>query len=81
MGSTPTASELMTTAGRVLRISAPFVGLKSTSQTSPRFGFGELLFVVLNDVASLDFVAFVEGVLVVLLKLFRLLSHDLATLL
>jgi len=38
MGSRPTASELTTTAGRCFWISAPRVGLKSTSQTSPRLG-------------------------------------------
>ena len=38
IGSRPTASELMTTAGRVLRISAPTVGSKLTFQTSPRLG-------------------------------------------
>src|SRR5262245_40207337 len=36
--SFPTPSELMTTAGRVLLISCPLVGLRSMSQISPRFG-------------------------------------------
>jgi hypothetical protein len=43
MGSLPTASELMTTAGRSFWISAPTVGSKLMRQTSPRRGVGELV--------------------------------------
>jgi hypothetical protein len=51
IGNRPTASELMTTAGRVLRISEPSVGSRLTSQISPRRGL--LLLDVLAKVASL----------------------------
>ncbi len=54
MGRRPTASELMTTAGRVFLISAPTVVSKLTSRISPRFGGGRL---VLNDVTALPFLA------------------------
>ena len=52
IGSRPTASELMTTAGRTLRISAPTVGSKLTFHTSPRLGV-ELG--IVDKVASLPF--------------------------
>ena len=41
--SLPTPSELMTTAGLVLFISWPLVGLRSMSQISPRLGFWLLM--------------------------------------
>ena len=47
--SFPTPSELMTTAGLVLLISWPFVGFRSMSQISPRFGFW--LLVLMKSVA------------------------------
>ncbi len=47
IGSFPTESELMTTAGRTFLISAPTVGSKLTNQISPRFGSSGL---IVNDV-------------------------------
>ena len=47
IGSFPTQSELMTTAGRTFLISAPTVGSKLTNQISPRFGRSGL---IVNDV-------------------------------
>ena len=47
IGSFPTQSELMTTAGRTFLISAPTVGSKLTNQISPRFGISGL---IVNDV-------------------------------
>ena len=41
-GKRPTASELITTAGRVFLISIPMVGSKLMSQISPRFGVKRL---------------------------------------
>src|SRR5437016_12920870 len=51
-GSLPTASELITTTGRVFRISDPMVGSSVTSHTSPRLGSASLVS-VFNDVPSL----------------------------
>src|SRR3989304_9502510 len=43
IGRIPIASELTMTAGRFFLISAPIVGSRLTSHTSPRFGSAELL--------------------------------------
>src|SRR4030095_11747723 len=53
IGRRPTASELITTAGRVFLISAPTVGSRFTSQTSPRRGG-----LVLDNVTTLPEFAF-----------------------
>jgi hypothetical protein len=49
IGSFPTESELITTAGRNFLISAPTVGSELTNQISPRFGSSGL---ILNDVTG-----------------------------
>jgi hypothetical protein len=56
IGSLPTASELTTTAGRVLQISAPSVGSNRTRQISPRLGAS-----VLNDVPLEPLAPFLVG--------------------
>lgn len=72
IGSRPIASELITMAGLCFWISAPRVGLKSTSQISPRFG---VLKSILDKVASLHLSPL--GVLgVVGRKLLRLLRQN-----
>src|SRR5260370_28696923 len=76
MGSRPTPSALTTIAGRVLRISAPIVGSKFTSQISPRCGLGEI-----DKVSSLPLFAFAHLVigLVIAHHPSRLLCHFPAT--
>lgn len=57
-GRRPIPSELITIAGRVFRISAPFVGFKSICQISPRLGFKGL---VVSDVPSLQLAPLVRS--------------------
>jgi hypothetical protein len=76
IGSFPTASELTTIAGRVLRISDPRVGSKLTRQTSPLVG---------NVCSVLNYVTFQEFSplctrLVIILDLLRLFRQDASTL-
>ena len=68
IGRRPVPSELITTAGRIFRISEPIVGSKFISQTSPRRGLGAVVF---NKIAPFKFTPF-RIVLVVISHLFRL---------
>ena len=77
MGKRPTTSELITTAGRVLRISVPTVGSKLTRQISLRCGVEAL---GLDNVSFLPCLAFYPFrlLLVVFRHPFRLLGESLA---
>lgn len=66
IGSTPISSELTTTTGRVYRISVPRVGLRSTNQISPRFGF-------IRKISCLPFGTFRFRLFVMVFHLFCLL--------
>lgn len=68
IGRRPIASELITTAGRIFRISEPIVGSKFISQTSPRRGLGGFVF---NKISPFKFTPF-RIVLIVIGHLFRL---------
>lgn len=69
-GSRPRESELITIAGRVLRIAAPTVGSKLTRQISPRFGKARS---IVNEI-SFEKLAPLRILLVVRDHLIRLLS-------
>lgn len=75
IGKCPTRSELITTAGRIFRISAPIVGSKFRSQTSPRRGLGGFVF---NKVSPFKFAPF-GIVLVIISHLLRLFSQQAAS--
>ena len=68
-------SELMTTAGRIFWISAPTVGLKFRSQTSPRHGLGGFVF---DKVSPFKFTPF-RIILVVINHPLRLFSQQAAS--
>ena len=68
IGKRPVASELITTAGRIFRISEPIVGSKFISQISPRRGLGGFVF---NKISPFKFTPF-RIVLVVIGHLLRL---------
>ena len=68
IGSTPTASELITTTGRVLRISEPTVGSSVTNHISPRL--------IVNKISSLPCLAFSNRLLVIGFHLFGLLCQQ-----
>lgn len=67
----PIASELTTTAGRFFLISAPIVGSKLTSQTSPRFAVAGL---IVNYVSTTNFSGF-RILLIICFKFAGLLCH------
>ncbi|OAD19931.1 hypothetical protein THIOM_004393 [Candidatus Thiomargarita nelsonii] len=69
IGNTPMALELMTTTGRVLRISAPRVGSRFTNQISPRLAS------FINKISCLPFLAFYCCSFVVCYHLFGLLCQ------
>lgn len=81
-GKTPMASELMTTAGRVLSSSEPTTGSRLTRQISPRFGSDGVLFVaIVYEFSSLPGLPLFGGLLVVLFHGFGLAGQNLASLL